>query len=200
MARRKKPEHLDPNIAIVAGDGFYRNADLFVTTLEKLLKRAEAGEISMNDVPLDIGFVIAAATEMCLAVELYLKAIWIRLGLDVPDTHNLWKLFKDLPSSEFAEVIYQVYEKQNAELPPGGPALARLYLSVGTEEDHELERPELHSVKDVLKYCEDGFVTWRYLFEKGEHGKTLAFDFPFARLKIIAQILRNIKYGPEGNL
>lgn len=81
-----------PWAAIDAADGFYRLSSQFTDALpEDLAAAANAAQ--------DLGALTASATNLILAVELYLKAVLIGAELPVPWTHDLVELFKSLPEN-----------------------------------------------------------------------------------------------------
>ena len=49
--------------------------------------------------PDGMGDLVACATNLAFAVELYLKGLLTELGIGVPRDHNLWKLYDSMPQS-----------------------------------------------------------------------------------------------------
>lgn len=53
---------------------------------------------------------MASATNIALAIELYLKALWILVAKRVPNEHNLWTLYKHLPQ-DLRQKIEEAYSQ-----------------------------------------------------------------------------------------
>jgi hypothetical protein len=92
----------DANIALVAADSFRAHANIFLATIGRDM--ATAHELAARD----IGGLVASATEMALAVELYLKALRTILDMSIPRSHDLCKLYGDIPA-EVAAMVEQHY-------------------------------------------------------------------------------------------
>jgi len=73
----------DPKLALDSADSFRSLAGRFVSSIRMHVNYA------WQDALADLGGLVASATNLTLAVEIYLKTLYILLGLQVPHTHNL---------------------------------------------------------------------------------------------------------------
>jgi hypothetical protein len=198
MRSKNASKSQDPKVAIVTADAFRKHALIFVNDIsgsnELVTVRDKAA--------VQLGELIASATEMSFAIELYLKALWIRCGRPVPDEHNLWSLFKNRPVKSLRDSIAATYTEQlNRKMKAGQVAGINLRISVtGTMNGENtddggndaVDKPRMIDVtlKRLLKDCSNAFITWRYLYEKATPGKYLIITYPFQRLNTAAEILR----------
>lgn len=178
----------DPNLAKGVGDVFLANACRFI---DKALFDPDPNTVNIMEM-------ITSATEICFAIELYLKAIWIQAGMNVPEIHELWPLFKRIPVPAVKDLVESHYESQAAELAGKVPtAELQVEITSGSPPVHEpkvVQSPM--TLKEVLICSSDGFRSWRYIYESVPLGQTKMVIFPMARLKIIAEILRSVKVTP----
>ena len=146
----------------------------------------------------DIGGLIASATTLALAVELYIKGLRVLTRMPVARTHQLWSLYKQLPR-DLKLAIEADYQSQT---PPRKDATVTLEValhSVGPAPKEELaqlddgkntvERPD-NSLPAVLRRCSDAFQTWRYLHEGGPPGSITIYRYEFHYLDVAADSLR----------
>lgn len=187
----------DVGTALVAADAFRQHAHIFLNAIGTDMEAAHHRAIQR------LGELIASATELTLAVELYLKILWMRLGLNVPETHDLWSLFKNLPNEQLRTSIIKAYDNSN---PVTGSEVASLELaiSVGPFQEDQMQAAETErtkkkhgpSLKAVLLRCSNGFQAWRYLHEQGKPGQVRLVEYEFARLDTIAEVVR--AHGAQG--
>jgi len=100
----------DPKLALDSADSFRSLAGRFVSSIRMHLNYA------WQDALADLGGLVASATNLTLAVEIYLKTLYILLGLQVPHTHNLLRLFSGLPR-EVQEALTHDYDAQECPSP-----------------------------------------------------------------------------------
>lgn len=140
------------------------------------------------------GAFTAAATNIALAVEIYLKAAAIVHQIDVLHAHDLRQLFERLPDTSRVEIekCYQDEESKLGEgvcgieiavtatpVPPSAGDLARAQRSLLKVTD----------VRSLLSAESDAFVTWRYFFAEGPVGPVAVFSSHFRRLQILGGVL-----------
>jgi len=154
------------------GDAFRKHANVFIKEIEKETDMNKARDRPMQD----FGGLISSATILALTVELCLKALRILSGMNVPDTHHLWSLYKRLPQ-ELKNSVEASYDKLN---PKEGAEVDELQVALhvgrpsaeASQELNELPWPSgEEDLKGVLIRSSDAFATWRYLYEKGQPGK-----------------------------
>lgn len=154
----------------------------------------------------DIGGLISSATSMAFSVELYLKSLRALLQMHIPQRHDLWALYKDLPK-EHKLSIDKVYVAIGD--PAGLPVYAlHLQLSVGrfkpdqmaAEEKEDAEKKYPKSINSLLKRNKDAFHNWRYLYEKGNAKRLTSFHYEFYHLAILTDVLHaHIQKNDPGN-
>jgi hypothetical protein len=183
---RSKPVG-DRHVAILAAEAFRASSAIFTATLPD--DPAQAVQIASKN----IGGLIASATSRALAVELYLKALRIALGLPVPTTHHLWSLYKSIPS-EHKFGVEEIYDSYNAGI---GLRILGLNIMVEVEEDPvpvEERKPPPYDgedLKSVLLRSSDAFVNWRYLHQGGRPGEPMYYTYDFRRLDFVCDALRD---------
>lgn len=152
-----------------------------------------------------LGGMIASATSLALAVELYLKAAHLLRNKHAPRTHDLWALFKNLPEPTKTSIL-SVYD--SIPLPPLGIAVSfNLEITKGPFENDIPPRPSSapdNSLPGVLARCKDAFQTWRYLYEQGEQDRVMTFTYEFHNLNRAAESVRRqvapyVKFTMQGN-
>lgn len=180
----------DAGFAIVAADAFLEQSQPFLQRIGRDIETAHERAVR------DIGGMIASATSLALAVELYLKALRLLVGLRAPRYHDLWALFTALPQ-DLKDSVEQYY------ISLGGPQGADIHtlnvkLSVGPFREEQLAesdrkktgRAQDNSLKSVLKRSKDAFQTWRYLYERGNPAAISTFHYEFHYLGAAANAVR----------
>lgn len=188
MARKKdKKLDYDISLAINSADTFKAISDAYTNT-RKGIKLEDSHK---HQVPL--GTVIGSATNLALAVELYLKSIYMLLKMEVPATHHLWTLYENLPDDVKNELKAQ-YDSTNSRLPKE-LASVRIYTARGKNRPFD-PPPEIRKVgpsdlKSVLVRSAEAYVTWRYLYEHEDTDDWRMFEYEFARLGLVCNVARN---------
>src|SRR5713101_6874771 len=77
--------------ALLCGEAFQRLAEKLIPAVWTVK------EGSCYVMPDEMGDVVACATNLAFAVEVYLKGLLIQLGLDFPMDHNLRNLYGAIP-------------------------------------------------------------------------------------------------------
>ncbi len=188
--RKKKVDKLyDANTALIAADAFRVQSKIFIDSLPKD-NLDEASQFSVRN----LGGLIASATTLALALELYLKALRIVTGFPASEMHNLWSLYKHLPT-DLKKAIENQYNLLNTRQ---DGKLASLHLEVSTEPFNDNlpdENEQLNNFSDDLKSVfirsSDAFITWRYIHEGGKRNEYVKYDYEFYRLELICDITRS---------
>ena len=186
------PENIySPDIALKAADAFRSHSQIFIGSLGNSLDRA-AQHAAQN-----LGDFIASATMLSLALELYLKALRATINITIPETHDLWALYKKLPQ-ELKKSIECSYTKINSN---NEEKLAGLELAIWVgrqppiddppEVNKEKEKTDSYNdLRSVLFRSRNAFQTWRYLHEMGKKNCYVLFKYEFHRLGLICDIIR----------
>ena len=176
----------DPALAIASADSFRRLAQPFLDFIGRDFHVCNERAVR------DLGGMVASATNLSLAVELYAKALHILSGRDVPKTHDLYALFAALPQPLRDAVVceYEALGKPQA----GVACTLELQLSNRDFRDEDEGRQSLgnpdNSIGSVLRRSRDVFHTWRYLYERGKSEECVDFIYEFHFLAAAATALR----------
>lgn len=164
------------------------------------LERVGTGENAHERAARDFGGFVASATSMALSLELYLKSLRAMLGMPIPQTHDLWSLYKSLPT-DVKRAISEPYDKRRNNKKKGEWTSFQIQLSVGTfnqkqkeeadAEDDDKESPD-YSLNKLLKRNKDAFLNWRYIYEKGSHSKIVRLQYDFFHLGLMATIVKEL--------
>jgi hypothetical protein len=172
--------------ALVCGEAFQAVAEKLIPAIWTVK------DGSHHVMPNEMGDLVACATNLAFAVELYLKGLLIQLGLDVPMDHNLRNLYGAVPQS-VRTLIESIYDKA---LPDevhrlGGHVsftFARGPLKEPPWNDYKVSL----ALPDLLARSKDLFVSWRYVFEFSQpEGSSYQFrQFEYGPLRCAAEVLR----------
>lgn len=97
--------------------------------------------------------------------ELYLKCLLMSLNVDVINnrSHNLYNLYNQLPDKNLKNAI-----KNSIEISP-------LPLYSENDKCDNSDKGVLNSFDDFMKYISNGFIYYRYEYEKFLNGKTITW-------------------------
>jgi len=153
------PEYRDPQAALACGQAFQRVAQQFIPDIPHMEGTGQAGFSS------DTADLVACATNLAFAIELYLKGLLAHLGLQVPATHDLRQLYDRIPSPIRA-LMEDVYLSCFREQVEGRPRPA-VTLTIGPPDEPVWDRESKGSpaLPDLLTRSRDLFQSWRYVFE-----------------------------------
>lgn len=179
-------DHLDFRFATSIGNSYYALA-------LPLLDRLAAGLHEGPHAAVDSGTVFSTATNLALALELYLKAIRIGLKLSLPDTHNLWALYKSLPVAAKVSLEAAYDEKMAAKAPTEIFEL-QICIQRGGKPSDSFEFPKReqrsNSLPNLMKRSASMFVAWRYVYESVPPNQKFAFfSFEHSRLRAACEAL-----------
>ncbi len=121
-------------------------------------------EGSTRKAPSGIGELVCCATNLSLALELYLKALYVQRGDEPPSTHDLGALFQGL-SHRARDSVGRRFERIKSNGPRGVSASVTISRGPATPPAWRDYSAVPKSLQEILTRAGDGFVTWRYLFE-----------------------------------
>lgn len=193
MSRKpKRNKTHSAELALTAADSFRNLAHVFLSQIAHKDRRDAAGTAAK-----DIGGLISSATTLSLAVELYLKALRMLVGLSVTDTHHLWTLYSPLPDP-LKKIIEANYERQNKRAGKDSVCIEAI-LYDGHRSEREIEELFGHvqsdtSLKAVLIRSSNAFIHWRYFHEQREECRPVVAVYEFKRLDLIAFLVKGVAY------
>lgn len=172
--------------ALVCGESFQKLAEKLIPEIRTVK------EGSHHAMPDEMGDVVACATNLAFAVELYLKGLLIQLGRNVPMDHNLRNLYGAIPQS-VRTLIESTYD---TALPDevrrlGGHVSFRFAKGPLKEPPWNDYKVSL-ALPDLLARSKDLFVSWRYVYEFSQpEGSPYQFhQFEYGLLRCAAEVLR----------
>ena len=172
--------------ALVCGESFQRLAEGLISAIWTVKEGAH------QVMPDEMGNVVACATNLAFAVELYLKGILVQLGLDVPMSHNLRVLYDAIPQS-VRTLIESIYD---TALPDEVRRLdGRVSFTCAIGPSGELSWDDYKvslALPDLLERSKDLFVSWRYAFEFSPPVSSpyQIREFEYGLLRCAAEVLR----------
>lgn len=155
---KKEQKELHAQAALICGEAFQRLAAKFIPRIG-VIKETSAQTMSR-----ELADVVACATNLAFAIELYLKALLTQLDLPVPKSHNLRALYDAIPQP-VRMLIQDVYDTKWPEqlhiLPHHSFTLAKGLLEEPRWDVYKVSP----SLPDLLARSSDLFQSWRYVFE-----------------------------------
>ena len=163
-------------MAILSASAFQ---DLAITFIEpaRNIEPEKAKQFLLDN----FGHLIASATNMSFAIEIYLKAIISHLGTEHKNTHDLLKLFNSLPNKVRSKLESKFNKSPKSHL--GKVGCFHLHSNI------EPSNKEF-DIKSILSTSKDAFVTWRYLYESTEGEVKDEAVYEFHSLEMFASILK----------
>jgi hypothetical protein len=179
-----EPDTSVPSLAILAADSFYKNAQQFIS------QGPSNTDGFCNYAVRNAGELIASATTLALAIELYIKGTMLRLNVPAPKTHNLPELFSALPM-EIREQVIVMYEQLTSQIVIEKASSVTLGAIRSGASLQKFEPAALtNDLMSVLNGSSDAFVTWRYFFEFADPERGRELTYEFEKLSAIAKSLR----------
>lgn len=176
----------DYALLVECAESFQKTGELFIDSI-----RQRYPEGSSLKPPSGLGELVCCATNLGFGLELYLKALLVKLGEEYPRQHDLSKLYAMLPV-EVKESVERVYEGYLKSVPAG--VHASITVAKGPRvppkwPDYVKEPKDLTS---VLYRSRDLFRSWRYLFEikLGDEGSYEVHEFEYRLLQFACKALR----------
>lgn len=145
----------DPKTALLCAESFQRLSEQFIDNIGKI------PEESTQDSPRELGNLVSSATNLALALEIYLKTLRNQLGLPIPRIHDLWELYRDLPPEVKIE-IEDMYDSAWRSLPKG--IRVSITIAKGPRDAPIWKNDKSIEIAELLKRSADVFVSWRYIF------------------------------------
>jgi len=188
MANRSRlTKERDAEAALACGEAFQKLAREFIPRISLI------GVKPAKTFPYELGDLVACATNLGFAIELYIKALLTHLGLPVPQVHNLRHLYDSIPQP-VREVIEGTYDAALLD------QIRQLYGRVSiTLAKGPLEEPTWTqydevplTLPDLLARSRDLFQSWRYIFEfsQPEDGSYQFHQFEYGLLWCAAEAIR----------
>ncbi|MDO9131797.1 hypothetical protein [Hydrogenophaga sp.] len=147
-------------LAFAVGTRFYGVA---LPTLDRLAAGLQEGAENAAEAGAALG---VAVTNLGFALEMYLKSLRLLVGVDVPENHDLWVLYKTLPL-EVKASLEKRYTELVAQRDP--TTLFTLSFVVEAAEEGRSQQPEFpknepvkKDVPNLLRRAGRLAVTWRY--------------------------------------
>ncbi|MBM3118309.1 MAG: HEPN domain-containing protein [Chloroflexi bacterium] len=171
--------------ALVCGEAFQRLVAEFIPKIG-VIKETSAQAMSN-----ELGDLVACATNLGFAIELYLKALLIQLDLRVPQTHDLRTLYDKIPQP-VRTVIQDVYGTKWPEQLRFLP-YHRVTLATGPLKEPQWDVYKVSpSLPDLLARSKDIFQSWRYVFEysQPEDSPYQFYHFEYGLLWCAAEAIR----------
>ena len=176
----------NPGIAVAGADALVAYADTFLNHVPDDMR--EQGIFATNN----FGNMLGSATNLLLAIELYLKALLLLHGRPAPHTHELPDLFRAL-TDELQKAVLIAYDNVRTIGPKDHDVIEILPDHGVTAESH----PPISdfTLLMVLRRNSNAYVHWRYAFESVQNLKTTRLRYEYVDLRRIAAALRQ-QFGP----
>jgi HEPN domain-containing protein len=178
-----EPAVADVGIALLTGDSFFQHSQRFVAYLAAYPGRADEAAVR------DIGGMVTSATNVALAIEIYLKALILSSGRAAPQTHELPTLWSLVPQS-IQDSVDRAYLQLLNEKSPDAVSLELLVTRSPDRRPQGTRPPQSNQLKDVLARNTSAFRAWRYLFADPEKSAGMPLEYEFLCLSYIARALR----------
>ena len=139
-----------------------------------------------------VGEIVAAATNLSLAVELLLKALAIVDRTKLEKQHKLLILFRALQESTRKE-LRRAFTARIKQLPPGLVVSMEVALTPTMSPPPDATRTaQSEELEDLLEAEADAFVTWRYLYEQIDTRRAVTMRIELRRLECVAQAVVDV--------
>ncbi len=149
--------HRDTSAALLCAEAFQRIAEPFLPRI------AGYREGDTQSPPPNIGDLVVCAANLAFAVELYIKTLLAEFQINVPQIHDLGKLYAEVPQPVRGEIqqSYATWRKdwygRRASI-----TIAKGPINPPEWDDHASQSNDLGAVLDRLG---DVFTSWRYIYE-----------------------------------
>lgn len=144
----------------MCGEAFQRLAEEFIPRIGVI--KEESFQAMSNE----LGDLVACATNLGFAIELYLKALLTQLDLPVPQVHDLRTLYDAIPQPVRA-LLESVYDTALPDEVRQLRGRVSFTLAKGPPEEPRWDDHTKISLAlpDLLARSRDLFQSWRYVFE-----------------------------------
>lgn len=175
----------DAASAFACAEAFRRLAEPFLARIGVDVKERT------ESTPANLGDLVAAAANLAFAIELYIKALLDLLRSDVPQIHDLGKLYASLPLPAQAEIegSYESWRKEWY----GKRASITIAKGPTAAPEWDDTRAESHGLASVLERSGDVFSSWRYIYEftQPTHGSHQFHRFEYGLLLSACRAIRS---------
>lgn len=187
----------DSQAALACAEAFQRLAEEFIPRITAIEER------SVQAMSHEIADVVASATNLAFALELYMKALLTQLDMPVPQVHDLRLLYDAIPQPvrTLIESTYDIALPRDLRQLHGHGIFT---LAVGPLEPPRWDDRKVSlALPDVLARSKDLFQSWRYVFETSvpEGGSYQFRCFEYGPLRCAAEVMRvevTVRLGGAG--
>ncbi len=187
MAKRPGPRSLrDVRAGLVCAEAFQKLAEPFIERIATDLR-----EGTQDHPSIEIGDLVACATNLAFALELYMKTLLAQLELTIPHTHDLRHLYDAIPHQVRTQIEHdyddawrsQWYGRRASITVAKGP------LDQPAWNDYRKDSKQLG---ELLRRSCDLFQSWRYIYEltEPEDGAYQFHQFEYGLLLCACQAIR----------
>ena len=141
--------------------------------------------------PSGLGELVCCATNLGFGLELYLKALLVKLGEEYPRQHDLSKLYAMLPAM-VKQSVERVYEGYLKSVPAGVHVSIKVAKGPRAPPKWSDYAKEPKDLASVLYRSRDVFRSWRYLFEVKleDEGSYEIHEFEYKLLQFACKAIR----------
>lgn len=147
----------DVRSALHCAEAYYRLAKPFIAKIPGL-------DTSGTRATATIGDLVACATNLPLAIEIVLKALLASTGKPQGATHDLQRLYSDLPS-ELQTECQRRYVALLRALKPTRVAITLAIAASNSEPPWNDVHEDPTLLANLLERSKDVFLAWRYIYE-----------------------------------
>lgn len=180
------PHKVSVKAAIASGDAFHAHAEKFWLLVQQHTGAADKAAAA------NIGELVASATSLALAIELYLKALLLALGQSTPMSHDLHDLFERIPKKTRLSIESDYDARRELERAEEASGVSVHVVREGGEPP-SFQRPrgtQSMRLGPLLKRNSSAFITWRYLFAQGSTKPGAPLSYEYVRLGFAAEAIR----------
>jgi hypothetical protein len=179
----------DPKVALDAADAWLRFALVFVE--EVAADPDNAHRLAFEN----LGELVVSATQLLTAIEYYLRALGMRLKLELTRKHELLPLFRALPN----DLQDRIEQNTRAVAPglDGRAAAVELIWYVAApgqpppkQPPNDPGRSAAKDVHELVRRYSNLVNDWRFLFERGTVGQYSRLHYDFDELRRLALGIR----------
>ena len=158
MANKARPGRShDFRAGLVCAEAFQRLAEPFVSRIARDVKECPQHPSS------DFGDLVACATNLAFALELYIKTLLAQLAVSVPSHHHLRQLYDALPQEIRAD-IGKTYAAVRAQWHGRCASVTFAKGPADTPSWGEYVNVPM-DLESLLERSSDLFQSWRYIYE-----------------------------------
>ncbi|MBI2862013.1 MAG: hypothetical protein HYX89_04255 [Chloroflexi bacterium] len=178
----------DASAAVFCAESFQSLAQPFIERIAQDVKEGSRGPSR------ELGELVSSATNLALALEIYLKTLRAQLGMPVPRTHDLSKLYDDLPDAVRTEIEAE-YDMASRSLRRGDRVAITVAKGPRTTPHWQPYGKDRQGLAGLLKRSRHVFESWRYIYEFEPQDSGYQFhEFEYRLLVLACEAVKaNIK-------